>query len=384
MCVIVHQPVGKHLDKNTASKLWQTNSDGGGFAFIDDYGELQVHKTMQFGKFWGQFENARSTWTGRDFLLHMRIATHGKVDISNVHPFQVDEHTVMAHNGIIHGVTPFLDKEDPRSDTLYFVEEVLPRLPETWLDDPFLTDMVQDWVGWSKLMFLTTNPKLEQRVYRLGDWQEHEGLPMSNLNGLSYSKVNTTKKETKTYPSEGFYSAYGEDRWNNRDYYPGLPEPESKVPDTKTRGTYSETSQDWADWLEYKGMVFGDEEIEEMDDTDLDILLEALNEERKTMFINHPIIILDNLTPVIECGQCMTQIDLETAECQCWDAVCQECWSFMALCRNEGACQSSSMLDYDSLTERGKEFVDNGGLIQLDRKTVISSVPRKEGNTSTN
>lgn len=363
MCVIVHQPTGQHLDKDTASRLWGTNPDGGGFAFVDDNATLQVVKTMQFGQFWREFETARSSHRGRDFLLHMRIATHGSVDINNVHPFQVDEHTVMAHNGIIHGVADKLSKKDARSDTLYFVEEVLPRLPETWLDDEYLSDMVTEWIGWSKLMFLTTNPKLNRQVYRLGDWKEWNGLPMSNTNGLSVVKKAVTYTE----------------RFSETRSYPGLPKPDTT--EEPARNSYYETSSEWEDWLAYKQMSFGDEPVETLDDGELDILLEAIKEERKGMYVNHPIVVIDGEKPLIECGQCMAEIDLNTAECMCWDSVCQQCWQFMALCRSAGPCSQAGMIEFDSLTDRGKEFVHDGGMEQFntsedDRKIMEKALSK--------
>ncbi len=137
MCVIVHQPNGAHLNKKLAKELWQTNPDGGGFAFLDDDKNLVVEKFMKFPTFWSKFETMRSTFPARDFMLHMRIATHGSVSINNVHPFQLNEHTVMAHNGILKEVIDDLesDPEDDRTDSEYFIEEVLKDLPRTWLDN---------------------------------------------------------------------------------------------------------------------------------------------------------------------------------------------------------------------------------------------------------
>jgi hypothetical protein len=342
MCVIVHQPVGKSLSKDVASKLWNTNPDGGGFSYIDDNGNLATYKTMTFGDFWGKFEHARSTFPRRDFLLHMRIATHGSVSIENVHPFQVDEHTMMAHNGIIHGVTPFLDnKVDDRSDTKYFVEEVLPRLPETWLDDPFLSSMVSEWIDWSKLLFITTNPKLEYSVYRLGKFEEYEGLYLSNTNGLytkkkvsgGYRVTSGKEKDTEAEIIDAIFSDYDSDWDNNLDAEP--------------------VSDEWKYWVEYRESMRLDQEL---DGYELDFLQDALVEERAATGIGHGFELMSEKPPVFRCDSCRMSISIDTAECFCWDLVCGEHWRFKANC-DKGVCDGKDVYWYDNLSQEGKNKV---------------------------
>ena len=65
MCVIIHQPKGTHLDKERAQRLWIRNPDGGGFAFVNDFGAIETFKFMEFQEFWPVFEATRSdTHTG--------------------------------------------------------------------------------------------------------------------------------------------------------------------------------------------------------------------------------------------------------------------------------------------------------------------------------
>lgn len=184
MCVIIHQPKEAHLEKEEAQRAWTKNPDGGGFAYITDAGSVELKKFMNFSEFWSAFEQARSNNPRRDFLLHMRIATHGTVDLANVHPFWLDEddddyQTVMAHNGVIHAVP---DYKDGRSDTRVFIDDVLRDLPDYWLDHKHLTRMIEDYIGWSRLAFLTVNPRLEKSVYILNKFKgvEHEGMWFSN------------------------------------------------------------------------------------------------------------------------------------------------------------------------------------------------------------
>ena len=308
MCVIVHQPKGTQIDKETCRKLWQANPDGGGFAFIDDSRELVVTKSMEFKTYWSLFEQARSANLDRDFLLHMRVATHGSVKIENVHPFVVDEHTLMAHNGIMHGVP---DYKDDRTDTEVFITDVLPELPEGWQDSQYLTSMVEDWMGWSKLMFITTSLTLDKDIYRLGEWREHKGLYLTNMTGLEPKKTTLVK----TYPA--------------------------------SQTSYYESSFGWNEWWDHdngRSETAWEEELFEG----------QLKAERKTMMINHDILAVED---GYECYGCNKIIDTKTAECECWNAVCTECYQFVARCSVEGKCLTSVHIDYENLDNEGQNEV---------------------------
>lgn len=295
MCVIVHQPVGTHIEKEQAKRLWTHNSDGGGFAFVNNAGDVETHKFMEFGPFWSHFETMRSNFPGRDYLLHMRIATHGSVNIDNVHPFPVDDYTVMAHNGIIHGVD--IPKGDTRSDTRVFVDEVLPELPENWLDSVYLTSMVEEWIGWSKLMFLTSNPALKKSVYILNERKgvEYEGMWFSNATGVR-------KPEKRKVPPATL--AAGAYRWD--------PVTKRSIPIDSFY--YADNDDDKVAYMPYN-----DSMVDKM----------ILQQERFRSGLSRPIVKAGDAWECIGCG---LPIDSLTGECKCWEMVCMDCFSFSQEC----------------------------------------------------
>lgn len=211
MCVIIHQKPSTYLDKQDARKLWKQNPDGGGFAYIDDEGRIIIEKSMEFESFWRAFERARSSNPKRDWIIHMRIATHGSVCLDNTHPFVVDEHTVMAHNGMIGNVPTYASGEKQDwSDTRVFIDELVKELPETWLDNEHMVSMVEDYIGHSKLMFLTTNPALQHRVYILNEnlGTTYKKMWLSNVHGLQ--KFRTV---TQGWSASWDYDDYGYSDW---------------------------------------------------------------------------------------------------------------------------------------------------------------------------
>lgn len=124
----------------------------------------------RFLMFRAQYPDSYAIW-------HSRIATHGVKNESNCHPFQVgnDRLTYLAHNGVLSVVQP---KDDRRSDTRVFAEEVLPSMGGVCsLDNSTIFDMVSDWARNSKLAILTLDPKAERQLYiineKAGSWDDN-------------------------------------------------------------------------------------------------------------------------------------------------------------------------------------------------------------------
>jgi len=215
MCVIALSPIGNKLDKSTLTDMWNTNSDGAGISFIDETKTIRTYKTLDKDDF---VKIALSVFdkysVSSPILVHCRIATHGSVCLANTHPFNVDNHTVMAHNGIIDCVeTP--DTSDI-SDTRMFINTWLRYMRPTWLDDQYMLEYVGDIIGWSKLAFLTTNPNLRKQWYivneKEGSWLDGTWFSNTNHCGISYKYTNTSY-----FTGHGWYDNY--DTIDDEDYY---------------------------------------------------------------------------------------------------------------------------------------------------------------------
>jgi hypothetical protein len=114
--------------------------------------------------------------------IHFRLATHGDSTIANVHPFRMDEHTMVIHNGMLP-----IETKGTRSDTAIFVEDVLPKLGSLWFDDDHMHDLVDAYCtnGYAnKLVVLTDNPNATHRAYIVnssaGNWNEDKTIWFSN------------------------------------------------------------------------------------------------------------------------------------------------------------------------------------------------------------
>ena len=312
MCVIAHVPAGVELTLDQATAMWKTNDDGGGFGWLDRRNQMRIKTFMEFSEFWNAYKGTVQGYRDRDFLVHFRIGTHGSKTIENVHPFRVDHNTIMAHNGIIRCVQ---DYKDGRSDTRVFVEETLPKLPETWLDTPELRWLVEDAIGSSKLVFLTNNPKLSATSYILnkktGDELEN-GIWVSNKN-WEYNLPGRALPKT-TYSFANNRGVGGGGKW-----YPyGEGKQRYSVVDI--------IDADLADELETarirKAPPLG---------MGLDIykMKGLIEDQRATLGFTQEVAFIDGEWT---CWGCYHELDLD-GECGCMNAVCLECYEFATDCK---------------------------------------------------
>jgi|DEB0MinimDraft_6_1074348.scaffolds.fasta_scaffold01229_18 hypothetical protein len=198
MCIAIYQDAGSTLTEQEIRNSWNANPDGGGLAYIDDCGKVCTFKSMKLKGLLEEYERVVDMHGQHSpMLVHFRIATHGTVNEYNCHPFMVNKNIAMIHNGVI---PVLIDKKDKRSDTRVFTEEYLPKLPKGWLDDDYLFDMVQEYIGHSKLVFLSTENR--DRAYianeHMGHWNPVKTIWFSNKSYCSvssmFSKYNPNAK----------------------------------------------------------------------------------------------------------------------------------------------------------------------------------------------
>ena len=218
MCIAIAQPKGTGtLTIEELEKGWDTNPDGGGYAYINDDNEIEAVYSMDKDAFILQYLESHATFgASSPFMVHMRIATHGSVSLSNCHPFKVeldgDGDMMFMHNGIIDNMEEDIKGTD-LTDTEGLALFVLSDMHDGWLDNPHMVDFIETFIDYSKLVFLTTSPELDKQLYILNDsngvWSEN-GIWYSNYSCFQYKKAKT-KKVYSEYNAYGRGWGYGDD-----------------------------------------------------------------------------------------------------------------------------------------------------------------------------
>lgn len=144
MCVIIWSPNGT-IPKEQVQNAMTRHPDGWGFTVRTPKG-LVTHKGTNFAWF-------LKAWSERDIgpvLFHARWATHGRIDHANCHPFVLKgRDMVVAHNGIIPGYGT-----QTKSDTRDFIDQVIAKLPEWFVEEDGVLAALAAAIGNSKLVFL--------------------------------------------------------------------------------------------------------------------------------------------------------------------------------------------------------------------------------------
>lgn len=209
MCLAIYQPAGVSIPESHLREGFNNNPHGAGFMYFDEKGKVQTFKSMHFDAFIDEYEAAWAMHGKHSpFSVHFRWATHGTQDINNVHPFKMNEHVAVLHNGIID--CKIQDKK--MSDTAAFVRDYLGNLPRNWQDNEFLFDMVEQYCVGSKLVVMTSDPDAEYCAYIVnedaGHW--HENVWYSNASYSCYKPkgmvtYKSAKVSAETFEEETLY-----------------------------------------------------------------------------------------------------------------------------------------------------------------------------------
>ena len=310
MCIAIAQPKGSvSLTIEELERGWTTNPDGGGYAYIDEDNRVQSVFSMDKDSFILQYLESFATYgTSSPFMVHMRIATHGSVSLANCHPFTIDldgdGDMMFMHNGIIDNVSDDIKGTD-LTDTEGLAIFVLSDMHDGWLDNPHMTDFIENFIDYSKLVFLTTSPELDKNLYILNDtlgvWSEN-GIWYSNYSCFTYKK--STKRSTYQSYNDKPFGSYGWGYGDDDDYA------------TQGKAYYNngaEGTASFGDWLrDDHERRYSAEEMRNATHTDH---IEMLNES----------IIRGDMCPVC------TGI----ASCLC-DDTCGECYEYYHACECDG------------------------------------------------
>jgi len=199
MCIAVFKPSKVRLSKATLEECFTNNPDGAGYMYAHE-GKIIIKKGFfTFEDFWKAYNVSINGYAKKaDMVLHFRISTHGLIDEPNCHPHKINDRIAFVHNGIISNVkVPVGSKV---SDTVLFNEKVLRKLPRKFEDNIAIQELIEEYIGYSKLIFLdrfgaSTIINDHMGTYDKGCW----------FSNTTYKKP---KAIVKSYKSSTYYSDY--------------------------------------------------------------------------------------------------------------------------------------------------------------------------------
>jgi len=208
MCIAILNQKGT-ISLKTFKRCWNANPDGAGFTYFDGK-NIQIIKEMKDVKLLhDKYVKVRQKYPAVDIAIHFRIATHGKVNLTNCHPFKISDISAFIHNGMIDAV----DKHHDYSDTYLFNETILKQLPGNFIENTAIHELLSNFIGYSKLVIISGKQSAiineHFGTWDGGNWYSNQSYkPAPKSTGIVYS----SPKYSRPYSWDTW-----EDSWN--DYY---------------------------------------------------------------------------------------------------------------------------------------------------------------------
>lgn len=180
MCLIIHRELnaagrGGNIPNQVIQYNRNFNKDGFGLAWRDG---AEVKSAKFAPNEFAEFEMLLKSIDGDatiEYVAHFRTATHGAPCKEYSHPFTYEDAEVglvhVFHNGVIN-----IPTTKGENDTKVFVDFVLNQLPSRWWDTWLYKWMVEESIGWSRLLVMTSE---ETHRFNEGSWYEIDGLHYS-------------------------------------------------------------------------------------------------------------------------------------------------------------------------------------------------------------
>lgn len=179
MCIAILKPYDKTISESTLRQCATRNPDGCGFAYCEG-GKIYIKKFMDFERFLSSYKEVENK---SNMLIHFRIATHGKVEVDNCHPFKLNSRMALIHNGIISGY----GDRNSLSDTRDFIDRVIGKISYKMWKNPSFRQLVKDAIGYSKLAILDISGDYYIVNEESGIWDN--GIWYSNSSYKPYTPI---------------------------------------------------------------------------------------------------------------------------------------------------------------------------------------------------
>lgn len=167
MCLAIYKPEGKTIPEKYLRDGMEDNSDGAGVAYTED-GKVSIHKG------WFRFDTFHETFKKLEefaMLIHFRKKTHGEANAENCHPFRIDDHHALIHNGILP-----IQTDKGESDTAKFTELVMKPMfagdPEMWKSGHGKYLIAQAIGSWNKIVIMNSSGVAVIYNEDKGHWRE--------------------------------------------------------------------------------------------------------------------------------------------------------------------------------------------------------------------
>jgi predicted glutamine amidotransferase len=227
MCLLITQDEkSPAISDEWLDDFFSYNSDGIGVMYSEN-NTLIIEKALPKSK--DEFRHFyHSHIKGKTCAFHLRMRTHGEIDMENCHPYEVlnrKDHGFnlwLMHNGVL---STGNDKDKTKSDTWHYIRDFIRPMLESNPDfvfHPSFKEIVEKHIGESnKFVLMSDNGKTviineKSGVYWAGLWlsNTYAWSAPSSISETPIASLKTAKKQSKEKPSPKTY------KLGSMSYYP--------------------------------------------------------------------------------------------------------------------------------------------------------------------
>lgn len=213
MCIAILNRKGT-ISKKVFRNCWDANPDGAGLCYFDG-ARVQIFKELKSYKvLFAEYQNVRKQYPTIDIAIHFRIATHGRVNLTNCHPFRINKRAAFIHNGMINN----LERSADFSDTYLFNESILKQLPANFTNNGALLELIGGYIGASKLVIINGAASVIVNE-ELGYWDGGNWYSNKSYQDRPAPKVTTYTKHAHKPAAAYEWKQAGYNLWSGGEYY---------------------------------------------------------------------------------------------------------------------------------------------------------------------
>jgi hypothetical protein len=164
MCLLFWKPADVTFEDAWLTDFYTRNQDGYGVMYFED-GKVVYEKAIGKVQDWIKFFRSHEH---REACFHLRMRTHGNIDMENTHPYVVrgfdkfDENEtpmLLMHNGVLHTDN---SRDKTKSDTWHYIRDYIRPLianDPLMVHEPYFQDVIGKHIGSNRFAMLDRTGK---------------------------------------------------------------------------------------------------------------------------------------------------------------------------------------------------------------------------------
>lgn len=208
MCIAILKRKNGNITDEQLRECFINNPDGAGIAYTKDNQLFIVKGIFDVKTFINEVRTAENI-CDNNMLIHCRIGTSGVKNAFNTHPFLINEHIALIHNGILDIKVP---KGSLENDTQLFIKRYLADIDKyTIMHNKAVHELINKCIGGHNKFVLLDNTGYYKII------NEDAGHWKNNVWFSNYSYEPRKYTSSRNY----YYNFYDDDCIYGRDYiYP--------------------------------------------------------------------------------------------------------------------------------------------------------------------